>query len=142
MKLFFINKKSVLIVLLLLVFLEYVYPIIMTGGYYGDQDIDLGKAVTDALIENGFCVTGRNCFDKMPVVGTNMNGIYRSYYEIDEHNREMFLFIVGFIARKGAEITGGAPIHIYGYHETHEEYRTSGIFFKDVKPFFYMEVNK
>jgi hypothetical protein len=144
MKRFFSNKKDVLMALLLSSSFVPVSPI-GAGEGYTRQGHDLGEAIINALMEKGYCRKTEkdiDCVHNIPVFVGNGNRIHKSYYEIGEQNREMFLFIVNFVARKGVEITGGVPISIYGYHETHEEYRTSGIFFKDVKPFFYMEINK
>jgi len=52
------------------------------------------------------------------------------------------LTVVALALTDGIRITGGVPITIEAFRETHEKYRTSGLVIKDVKPFATIEVTK
>lgn len=112
------------------------------GERYTDQGGRLSAATIDMLIAKGFCKTPRECHGFLPRYGGHGDRVRTSFYEIGKKNSQAFHAVIELVIQDGIRITDGVPITIRGYRETHEEYRKSGLFLKDVKPFLILEVNK
>lgn len=112
------------------------------GKKYSEQGAKLGAAMHSALVSKGFCKTPRECHDLLPSTIETDSMVLLHFYEVGERNRAAFLTVVALALTDGIRITGGVPIVIKAFRETHETYRTSGLVIKDVKPFATIEVNK
>ncbi len=112
------------------------------GKKFFEQGSSLTKHLSETLIEKGFCGSGRECYDLLPGSFETDSLILLHYYEVNESNLPAFLEIIATSISDGIPVTNGIPIRIKAFRETHEEYRKSGIFIKDVKPFMVMEIDK
>ncbi|MCP5319289.1 MAG: hypothetical protein H7A12_00400 [Pseudomonadales bacterium] len=112
------------------------------GEKYSDQGGNLSSAVKRMLIAKGFCDTPEKCYDLLPAYGGHGDRVRSTFYGISGSNRDAFRAVLDFAITDGLRVTDGVPITIRGYHETHEEYIESGIFFKSIKPFLILEINK
>lgn len=115
------------------------------GKRFTEQGGRLSKAMNEVLLSRGFCKTPRECYDILPGYVDHDDRVRINFYEVGEKNFAAFTAVVNLTLKDGVRITGGVPITIQAYRETHEEYRTSGLFFvwfREVKPFLIMEVNK
>lgn len=112
------------------------------GKKYSEQGARLGAAMHNALVSKGFCKTPRECHDLLPSTIETDSLVLLHFYEVGEKNQAAFLTVVELSLIEGIRITGGVPITIEAFRETHEKYRTSGLVIKDVKPFATIEVNK
>jgi len=112
------------------------------GKKYSEQGAKLGAAMHGTLVSKGFCKTPRECHDLLPSTIETDSLVLLHFYEVGEKNYPAFLTVVALSLTDGIRITGGVPITIEAFRETHEKYRTSGLVIKDVKPFATIEVNK
>lgn len=112
------------------------------GKKYSKQGSKFADAMHSALVSKGFCRTPEECYDLLPRTFETDSMVWIQLYEIDEKNHAAFLTVVALTLTDGIRITGGVPITIEAFRETHEEYRTSGIVIKNVKPFATIEVHK
>jgi hypothetical protein len=112
------------------------------GEKYTEQAGRLRIAMLDMLVAKGFCRAHRECYDLLPTTGGHGDRVRYAFYEVGTNNIHAFMAIIEFVVRDGIRITGGVPITITGYREPFDKYRESGLFFKDVKPFLVLEVNK
>lgn len=111
------------------------------GEKYAEQGGRLTGVLRTAMIEKGFCKSPQECHSLLPATVGHGDKVRIAYYEISDRNIEALSFLVEIVVRRGLEITSGVPISIVAYKQSHEEYRTSGIF-SSVKPFLALEVNK
>jgi len=95
-----------------------------------------------ALVSKGFCRTPEECYALLPRTIETDSMVWVQFYEVSEKNHPAFLTVVALALTDGIRITGGVPITIEAFRETHEKYRTSGLVIKDVKPFATIEVTK
>lgn len=112
------------------------------GEKYDEQGGRLTGVLRSALIEKGFCSSPQDCQRLLPGTAAHGDRVRVSYYEINEKNTSALLFLIDMVIRDGLAITDGVPITVTAYRESHEKYRKSGVFLKDVTPFFVLEVNK
>jgi len=112
------------------------------GKKYSEQGKKFGDAMHSALVSKGFCKTPRECHDLLPGTIETDSLVLVHFYEVGERNQAAFLTVVALSLTDGMQITGGVPIKINAFRETHEEYRTSGLVIKNVKPFATIEVKK
>jgi len=112
------------------------------GKKYSDQGKKFSDAMHSALVSKGFCKTSRECYDLLPGTIETDSLVLVHFYEVSERNQAAFLTVVALSLTDGMQITGGVPITINAFRETHEKYRTSGLVIKNVKPFATIEVNK
>lgn len=111
------------------------------GKKYSEQGAKLGSVMHSALLSKGFCKTPSECHDLLPSTIETDSMVLIHFYEVGEKNHAAFLTVVALSLTDGIRITGGVPIAIKAFRETHEKYRTSGLVIKDVKPFATIEVN-
>lgn len=112
------------------------------GKKYSEQGAKLAAAMHSALVLKGFCKTPRECYDLLPGTVETDSLILVHFYEVGEKNYTAFLTVVAMSLTDGIRITGGVPITIKAFRETHEKYRTSGLVIKNVKAFATIEVIK
>ncbi len=112
------------------------------GKKYSEQGKKFGDAMHRALVSKGLCKTPRECYDLLPGTIETDSLVLVHLYEVGERNQAAFLTVVALSLTDGMQITGGVPITINAFRETHEKYRTSGLVIKNVKPFATIEVNK
>lgn len=112
------------------------------GKKYSEQGAKFAAAMHNALVSKGFCKTPSECYDLLPRTIETDSMVLVHFYEVGEKNHPAFLTVVALSLTDGIRITGGVPITIEAFRETHEKYRTSGLVIKDVKPFATIEVNK
>lgn len=112
------------------------------GKKYSEQGAKFAAAMNNALISKGVCKTPRECYDLLPGTIETDSMVLIHFYEVGERNYPAFLAVVALSLTDGIRITGGVPITIEAFRETHEKYRTSGLVIKDIKPFATIEVNK
>lgn len=112
------------------------------GERYTEQGGRLSAAYLNMLIARGFCKTYQDCHDFLPAYHGHGDRVRFAFYEVGRNNIHAFSAIIEFVVRDGIRLTGGVPITITGYRETFDKYRESGLFFKDIKPFLVLEVNK
>jgi hypothetical protein len=65
-----------------------------------------------------------------------------NFYEGGERKIQVFDAIIELVIQDDTRINDGVPITITACREAHEERNGSGLFFKDVKPFLILKVNK
>lgn len=112
------------------------------GKKYSEQGAKFAVAMRSALASKGFCKTPRECYDLLPGTIETDSLVLVHLYEVGETNHAAFLAVVALALTDGIGITGGIPITIKAFRETHDEYRASGLVIKDVKPLATIEVNK
>lgn len=112
------------------------------GEKYSEQGGRLTSALRAALIAHGYCHSPQECQKLLPGTAAHGDRVRIAYYEVNDRNISALMFLIDMVVRQGIDITGGIPITITAYKETHEEYRESGFFLKGVKPFMILEVNK
>lgn len=112
------------------------------GKKYSEQGAKFAAAMHNVLVSKGFCKTPSECYDLLPRTIETDSKVLVQFYEVGEKNHPAFLDIVALSLTDGFRITGGVPITIEAFRETHEKYRTSGLVIKNVKPFATIEVNK
>lgn len=112
------------------------------GKKYSQQGARFADAMHNALVSKGFCKTDGDCYRLLPRTVETDSLILVHFYEVSEKNQSAFLCLVALSLTDGIRITGGIPITIKAFRETHEKYRTSGLVIKGVEPFSVIEVNK
>lgn len=135
-------KHVNILALIITLFFSAIVEVYAMGKKYSEQGAKLGAALHDALVSNGFCKTPKECYDLLPSTIETDSMVLLHFYEIGEKNQAAFVTIVALVLTNGIQITGGAPITVKAFRETHEKYRKSGLVIKDIKPFATIEVHK
>lgn len=116
--------------------------VMAAGERFTEQGGRLSAAIKDLLVEQGFCNAPHDCHQLLPSYGGHGDRVRSTFYEVGEKNSEAFAVVIKFVVKDGIRITGGVPITITGYRETHQQYLDSGFFAKSVKPFLILEVER
>ena len=140
-RLFFFYRASAACILVAFVAL-FSTEVIAMGERYTEQGGRLSAATVEILIAQNFCKTSRECHDFLPGYVAHGDRVRIAFYDIGDKNIQAFNVIIELVIKDGLRITDRVPITIKGYRESHEEYRKSGVFWKDVKPFLILEMNK
>lgn len=111
------------------------------GKKYSSQGVRLTKAINDSLISKGLCQTPRQCYDMLPVTLETDSKVFIQFFSVGELNQPALSAAIALTLSDGTKITGGIPIKIEAFRETHDEYRKSGIFMKEAKPFVRLDVS-
>jgi hypothetical protein len=133
-------KRVNIFALAITLFLATSLEIYAMGKKYSEQGAKFAAAMHDALVSKGFCRTPSECYDLLPRTVETDSMVLVQFYEVGEKNLAAFLTVVALSLTDGIRITGGVPITIEAFRETHEKYRTSGLVIKNVKPFATIEV--
>ena len=112
-----------------------------SGKRYSSQGARLTKAINDALLTKGLCQTPKQCHDMLPGTLETDSKVFIQFFNVSERNQPAFLAAVTLTLSNGTKITEGIPITIEAFRESHDEYRKSGVFLKEVKPFATLDVS-
>ena len=111
-----------------------------SGKRYSAQGARLAQSIHEALVSNGLCQTPRQCYDVLPRTLETDSIVFIQFFNVNESNQPALSIATALTLSNGTNITGGIPIKIEMFRESHDEYRKSGIIFKGVKPFATLEV--
>lgn len=133
-----ISRACALLVLAAL----YVGNVMAAGERFTEQGGRLSAAIKGLLVERGFCNAPHDCHQLLPSYGGHGDRVRSTFYEVGDKNSDAFAAVIELVVKDGIRITGGVPITITGYRETHQQYMDSGVFAKSVKPFLILEVER
>lgn len=111
------------------------------GKRYSSQGARLTKAINETLLSKGMCRTPRQCYDMLPGTLETDSKVFIQFFSVSELNQPALSAAFALTLSDGTKITEGIPIKIEAFRESHDEYRKSGVFLKEVKPFATLDVS-
>lgn len=96
----------------------------------------------EVLVSQGLCRALKDCATILPAVLETDSQVFVQLFSVGEHNKAAFSAAIAHTLSHGTSITGGVPIRVEAFRESHEAYRSSGVVFKSVKPFAVIDVHK